>query len=313
MNWEHLRPLLPLLGAAALLVVVAAMLLAREAAERELASRLTSVRIGGPVLAARRGVFALAIGALRRLGTALRRRMFSPAEVRELEGMLTAAGFNASSALPLLVLAKAAALVLVPLAGWLATLALGIGGKRQIAVIGLALAGGTMLPNLVLGVLRRPYIASLRRGVPDALDLMVVCANAGLGLESAVDRVAREMRRASPAVAIQFETLGHEMRLLPDRREALRNLGERTSLPAFRRLGATLAQALRYGTPLSQALRALAGDMREERMVRFEERTARLPALMVLPTAGFILPVLFIVLAGPSVAKLFQFLHGMLQ
>jgi tight adherence protein C len=311
MNWDRLPPLLPLLGAAVLLVCIAALLLTREAGERELARRLTSVRVGGPAHIARHGVLSLAAGAFRRLGVALRHRMFGPAEVRELEGVLTAAGFNASNALPLLVLAKAAAVVVVPALAWTATLFLGIGGGRQTALVGLALAGSTILSNAVLGLLRRPYVTRLRRGLPEALDLMVVCSNAGLGLESAVERVAREMRRSNLAVGLQFEILGNEMRMLPDRNEALRNLGERTNLPAFRRLGATLAQALRYGTPLSQALRTLAVDMRQERIIRFEERTARLPALMVLPTAAFILPVLFIVLAGPAISQLLQTLHGM--
>jgi tight adherence protein C len=172
---------------------------------------------------------------------------------------------------------------------------------------------GVLLPNTVLGMLRRPYLAKLRRGLPDALDLFVVCANAGLGLESSVERVAKEMRRANRAIALQFDILGYEMRVLPERREALQNLGERTGLEPFRRLGATLIQALRYGTPLSQALRTLAADMRQERLVRFEERTARLPALMVMPMAAFILPVLFIVLAGPSIQQLIAALRGMLQ
>lgn len=311
MNWTKLLPLPVLWSGALFLVSCAALLLAREAADRELAKRLAGVRVDGSARAARHGVLALVVGVLRRLGVALRRRTLGKAEVRELEGLLTAAGLDAAKALPLLVLAKAAALVLVPLLGWLASLAFGIGGTRRIALIGLALVGSTLLPNLLLGLLRRPYVASLRRNVPDALDLMVVCANAGLGLESAIDRVARDMRRASPATALQFETLGQEMRMLPDRSEALRNLGERTNLPALRRLGATLAQALRYGTPLAQALRALAGDMRQERLVRFEERTARLPALMVLPTAAFILPVLFIVLAGPSIVQLSNTLQGL--
>jgi tight adherence protein C len=160
---------------------------------------------------------------------------------------------------------------------------------------------GLFLPNWILGFLRRPFIAALRRGLPDALDLMVVCAEAGLGLETAVDRVAQEMMASNRALGTEFATLAQELRILSDRREALGRMGERTNMEGFQRLGSTLAQTLRYGTPLSQALRVLAAEMRNERMLRMEEKAARLPAMLVMPLILFIMPCLFIVLIGPSV------------
>ena len=314
MNWDRLQPLLPLFGAVLILAVVAALLLLREASERELAGRLAQVRSGTP---ARQGsryrLGSMLADMVRALGVALRRRALDPQEIQELEGMLTSAGYNAARALPLLVVAKVSCLFVVPAIAWLATTSMGIDSRQQIGLVGMALMAGAMLPNLALRMLRRPYVARLRRGLPDALDLLVVCANAGLGLESSVDRVAKEISRANRATGLQFEILSYEMRMLPDRREALHNLGERTGLEPFRRLAATLTQALRYGTPLSQALRALAADMRQERLVRFEERTARLPALMVMPMTLFIMPVLFIVLAGQSIQQLIGALKGLMQ
>ena len=98
--------------------------------------------------------------------------------------------------------------------------------------------------------------------------------------------------------------------MLPDRSAALMRLGERTGIESFQRLSATLSQTLRYGTPLAQALRVLAGEMRQERMIRLEERAARLPALLVLPLILFILPCLFIVLIGPSAIRLIAQFSG---
>lgn len=311
MSWVRLQPLLPLFGAVAIFVVLAALLLAREASERDLANRVASVRSGAAARPGNRRRFATVLAnAVRSLGISLRQRTLKPREVQELEGMLTAAGYNAARALPVLVVAKVACLIVAPALAWLVTSTLEIGQTEQDAITGMGLILGVMLPNAILRLLRRPYVKSLRRGLPDALDLLVVCANAGLGLESAVDRVAKEMHRANRATGLQFELLSYEMRVMPDRREALQNLGERTGLESYRRLAATLMQALRYGTPLSQALRALAQDMRQERLVHFEERTARLPALMVMPMVGFILPVLFIVLAGPAIQQLLEALKG---
>ena len=161
-----------------------------------------------------------------------------------------------------------------------------------------------MGPNIALGMLRRPYEKALRSGLPDALDLMVVCAEAGLGLETSVDLVSTEMRPSNRPISVEFGVLAQELRLMPDRSMALERMGERTRIEGFKRLGGTLAQTLRFGTPLSQALRTLSSEMRAERLTRFEERGARLPALLVLPLVIFIMPSLFILLIGPSMIKL---------
>jgi tight adherence protein C len=175
---------------------------------------------------------------------------------------------------------------------------------------GLSFPFGMMAPNWVIGFVRRRYQKQLRRGIPDALDLMVVCAQSGLGLETAIERVAAEIKHTNKPVGLEFSLLSYEMRILPDRRMALMNFGERSGQEALRRLGGTLAQTLKYGTPLSQSLRVLAAEMRNDRLMQFEERAARLPALLVLPMVMFILPCLFIILVGPSVVQLLASIHG---
>jgi tight adherence protein C len=172
------------------------------------------------------------------------------------------------------------------------------------------LIAGIFGPNWMVGYLRKPFQTKLNRGLPDALDLMVVCAEAGLGMESAVERVSREMQSTNAPIALEFTILLNELRMLPDCRQALERFGERSGIEQFRRLGSTLAQTMRYGTPLGQALRVLAAEMRQERMLRMEEKAVRLPALLVLPLILFIMPSLFIALVGPSILAIMSTLSN---
>jgi tight adherence protein C len=119
------------------------------------------------------------------------------------------------------------------------------------------------------------------------------------------------MKQSNRAVGLEFSLLTYEMRIMPDRRIALTNLGERSGQPSLKRLAGTIAQTLKYGTPLGQALRTLAAEMRNERIIQFEERASRLPALLVLPMILFILPCLFIILMGQPVSQLMGALGGM--
>ena len=174
----------------------------------------------------------------------------------------------------------------------------------HLLVVAGMLIAGVLGPNWVLRFMRRPYVASLRKGLPDALDLMVVCGEAGLGLESAVNRVAHEVARSNPAVAREFATLSQELRMLPDRREAWPAWASGPAWTATAGWAPPWRRRLRYGTPLTQALRVLAAEMRQERTLAMEEKAARLPALLVLPLILFIMPSLFIVLIGPAILQL---------
>lgn len=296
-----------------LLVGAASFLLNREAARRDLSRRIRGLSRtdedrgtagGAPVLG---GV----IGLLRQIGEALRRRsIFSPPEVSQLEQAMAASGLPLGQAVPIFIGTKVVLLVLSPLAGLAIALLRGSEAQGILLSVAFGLIVGIMLPGWILKMVRKPYIKALQRGLPDSLDLLVVCAEAGLGLDSAVERVAVEMRASNAAVAREFGMLGQELRMLPDRREALKRLGERTGLDGFRRVSATLSQTFRYGTPLAQALRVLAAEMRQERMTRLEERAARLPALLVMPLILFIMPCLFIVLIGPSIIQLSSHFGG---
>lgn len=141
---------------------------------------------------------------------------------------------------------------------------------------------------------------AIRKSLPDALDLLVICAEAGLTLDSALQRVARENERGSPELADEFGLTAIELGFLQERRQALINLTNRVALPAIKAVTATLIQAEKYGTPLAQSLRVLSAEFRNERMMRAEEKAARLPAIMTIPLIVFIMPTLFVVLMGPA-------------
>jgi tight adherence protein C len=142
-------------------------------------------------------------------------------------------------------------------------------------------------------------IKKLTLALPDALDLMVICAEAGLSLESTVKRVGQEMASASTEMADEFMLTAIELNFLPDRTRALQNLVKRTDLPKLRALVTSLIQAERFGTPLANSLRVLSAEFRNERMMKAEEKAAKLPAIMTVPMIMFILPSLFIVIIGP--------------
>jgi tight adherence protein C len=145
--------------------------------------------------------------------------------------------------------------------------------------------------------------AAIRKGVPDALDLLVICVEAGLSLDAALTRVSRELGRGAPELADEFQLTALELGFLPERRQALENLSKRVTLPSIRAVVSSLLQTEKYGTPLAQSLRVLAAEFRNERMMRAEEKAARLPAILTVPMVVFILPTLFIVLIGPAIIK----------
>ena len=159
------------------------------------------------------------------------------------------------------------------------------------------------LPDILLANTKAKRTDAIRLSLPDALDLMVVCAEAGLTLDATMNRVANELGKAAPELAEEFTITSIELSFLPNRRMALMNLAERVDLPALGSLITTLVQSERYGTPLAAALRTLSAESRNERMMKAEEKAARLPAILTIPLILFILPCLFIVLLGPAACK----------
>jgi len=141
---------------------------------------------------------------------------------------------------------------------------------------------------------------AIRKGLPDALDLLVICAEAGLTVDAAFSRVAKELGRAYPELGDEFTLTSIELSFLTERRQAFENLAFRVDLDAIRGVVTTMIQTERYGTPLASALRVLSAEFRNERMMRAEEKAARLPAIMTVPLILFILPSLFIAILGPA-------------
>ena len=295
-------------GAAIALAVLAAALLAHLAEERDLGARLRAVV--RPAQARKQAHLGrgLATGMLRPflfLGEVLREKaIISPKEVVGFQNAMTAAGLDPRRAVPIFIGLKAVLLLALPLAGWGVSVYLEQDEMHTVLTVGGSLVLAVMGPSWIVTRLRGPFQNKLRQGLPDALDLMVVAAEAGLALETAVDRVAREMEASNRAIAQELNMLVQELRILPDRRMALERMGERNEIQGFKRLASTLSQTLRYGTPLAQAMRVLAADMRQERMLRIEEKAIRLPALLIGPLILFILPALFIALIGPSILEL---------
>ena len=151
----------------------------------------------------------------------------------------------------------------------------------------------------------------LRRGLPDALDLLVICAEAGLGMDAAFSRVSREMVKSAPEVADEFGLTSIELSFLPERRQALQNLAERAGMGEFRAIVNTLMQTEKYGTPLANSLRVLSAEFRNDRLMKAEEKAAKLPALLTVPMIIFILPTLFVILLGPAIFRIVDALTKM--
>jgi tight adherence protein C len=229
--------------------------------------------------------------------------------IADLEQTLAASGYRPGSAVSVVVGAKVVLMIVLPMLGYFGANAIGHGSSAMMVAAGCA-AVGMMAPDSIIGRMRKKYLAAVERGLPDALDLMVICADAGLPLETAMERVALEFRETDPATANELALTAGEMKMRPDRRGALMNLGKRTGLDSLQALGATLAQTLQYGTPLAQALRTLSAEMRHTMLTRFEEKAARLPVLLTLPMIMFFLPCVLLVAGGPAAVQVFHMLHG---
>jgi tight adherence protein C len=174
----------------------------------------------------------------------------------------------------------------------------------RLGALGVALIVGWRLPEWVLDRLVARRRARLEHGMPDALDLLVVCVESGLSLNQSIEEISRQLQFSNRDVADEFAVTSAEMRVLPDFGHALDSLVERTGLNNLRGLVATLKQSLNFGTSLAESLRMIASEMRAERHARIEERAARLPVLMAIPMMMFILPCLLMIIGTPVVLRM---------
>lgn len=177
----------------------------------------------------------------------------------------------------------------------------------------LAAACGYYAPALWLRKKISTRQDALQRAIPDALDLMVVCVEAGLGLDQALGRVGEEVKRTHPELSDELNILAIELRTGVSRQEALRNFALRTDLEEVRNLVALLVQTDRFGTSIGQALRVHADSMRSTRRLKAEELAAKLPVKLLLPLIFFIFPSMFIVLIGPACIQMVRVLFPALN
>ena len=221
----------------------------------------------------------------------------------QLSSMLREAGIRSENAVGVFFGAKFGMLLGLPVVVWLATRNSSLSETvRTLLPFGSAIVG-LVLPDAIVKKLRGRFQGRLQKGLPDALDMMVICAQAGLGMAPAVIRVAEEMKESYRELAMEFALTANELQIMSDTRTALQNMGERTGLEQFRRLAMTLIQTIQYGTPLSDALRTLSAEMRLESLTDFEESAARLPTMLTLPMILFILPCVFLIAGGPSIIQ----------
>jgi tight adherence protein C len=231
--------------------------------------------------------------------------LLSTKAINDLRETVLAAGHRTGPTLSLFVGAKLVLFVGLPLLGWIVISTTGLHIPTFVVIVACAIVG-LMLPDYVVRSIRKRYLKGVEVGLPAALDLLIICAEAGLSLEAGFERVAHEARDGAQATANELRITASEMKMFTDRRQALVNMGKRTGLDSMARLGTVLAQSLKYGTPLTQALRVLAAEMRQMMLTRFEARAARIPVLLTIPMIVFILPCIFVVVAGPAAVEVMR-------
>ena len=164
--------------------------------------------------------------------------------------------------------------------------------------------GGWFLPVMIVERFVKERTQAVASGLPDALELLVVCVEAGLALEDGIERIVVEMRHSHPPLADELALTAADLKILPSRDQALANLADRVDVPRVRSVVTTLSQTMRYGTPLAQALRTVAAEMRNDSILELEERANRLPTMLTLPMMLFIMPTIFLMVGGPAALRL---------
>ena len=238
--------------------------------------------------------------------TIARSGALSARTLEELRQTLHVAGFRGDHGLGLFVGTKLLLVIGLPLPVLIAVWLLHFNVPYPTAVAAVAAGIGLLAPDKVVQHLRARYLRSLEAGMPDALDMMVICGQAGLGLEASIERVGIEIRHAHPVVAEELTRTAHEMQVNADTRVALLNFGKRTGLESARRLSAMLIQSMQYGTAMALALRTLSAEQRQEMLAKYETKAGRLPVLLTLPMIVFILPCVFLVVAGPAIVDVYR-------
>jgi len=220
------------------------------------------------------------------------------------EKILVRAGYRHPHALRVLYGARLlGALILPILAAIIVSRLQSTSDTKLLAVAGAAIAG-YMAPGWLVGMKAKRRQRRIRRGLPDALDLLVICVESGLGLDQAIMQAAKEMEIAHPDISLELAMVNLELRAGKRRAEALRNLADRTSVEELRKLVAVLIQADRFGTGIAQSLRTHSDYMRVQARQVAEEKAAKVGVKLVFPIFFCILPTLFVVTVGPMAVRI---------
>jgi tight adherence protein C len=174
----------------------------------------------------------------------------------------------------------------------------------RVALLGVGFMLGWRLPDFVLNHMVKRRRLRLEAGMPDALDLLVICAESGLSLNQSIEEISKQLRASHKDVADEFAITSAEMQVVADFGQALDSMVERIGLADLRSLVATLKQSIKFGTPLAESLRTIAAEMRATRQARYEQRAARLPVLLAIPMSMFILPCLLMIVGTPVVLRI---------
>jgi tight adherence protein C len=242
-------------------------------------------------------------------------KMLQDDQVQKTQQRLMQAGIRTKDLAFFIIFARFVLPVVIGIAAVLALYVFGWypnwGWFRRYATVAGLLIGSYKAPDIWLKNKVNKRSNAIRKGLPDALDLLVICAEAGLTVDAAFGRVSRELGKAYPELGDEFGLTAIELGFLNERRQAFENLANRVDLEAVRGVVTTMIQTEKYGTPLASALRVLSAEFRHQRMMRAEEKAARLPAIMTVPLILFILPTLFVVILGPASCSIHDnFLHG---
>lgn len=177
--------------------------------------------------------------------------------------------------------------------------------KKALWMVG-ALGAGFFLPPILVKNQAQKRQDEMTLMFPDTLDLLVICTESGLSIEGAFARVTEEIQEASAVMSEELGLTSAELAFLGDRRKAYSNLADRTGLQAARSLATALIQSEKYGTPVSQALKVLAAENRQERMSKAEKKAGSLPAQLTVPMIVFFLPALFVAIIGPAIIQIMK-------
>jgi tight adherence protein C len=237
----------------------------------------------------------------------------SPKDVTVMQRRLIRAGYRNPNALKILYGAKAFFGVLIPVIAGVVVLQSTMDSSNKFAVMVAAVAIGFFGPNEYVRMVAKKRQKLIHRGLANALDLLVVCVESGLGLDQAILQVAKELEQAHPEITEELAIVNLELKAGKRRAEALRNLADRTAVEDLKKLVAVLIQADRFGTGVAQSLRAHSDYMRVQARQIAEEKAAKLGVKLVFPIFFCILPSLFVVTVGPVVMRIMRQLLPMMN